>query len=375
MRILIDEMRVEKGDYFISFNQTESAKKKAVETALLRGAHVLDVDLLSYAKAYRKKLSCNVIVISGSIGKTTLKNMLFSVLSQQFSVVKCDDSYPSVVAAALALLQANSDTEFLIIEISDTSKQGISDVAQLVQANSVVFTGIDPTCEDSLHIGRSWLSAFGSIFKKQRSWLLGERVCFISASSDYYEKIVSKAEDVGYRTVSYTGDEKIAENINLCYHLGRYFNMTLELIQQGISKSARPLHSLSHITKFNYLLLDDSQHFSDASFNYALQYMSRYKGRKIVVLGDLSVRGMAAKQRYKKINLGLLDYGIDIVFLYGEGFLNGVIKTAGMYHFNDKNELITTLKQEIKAGDVVLVKGRQELGMTDIINNLDYALS
>jgi len=63
------------------------------------------------------------------------------------------------------------------------------------------------------------------------------------------------------------------------------------------------------------------------------------------------------------------------VFLYGEGFLNGVIKKGGMYHFNDKNVLIATLKQEIKSGDVVLVKGRQELGMTDIINNLDYALS
>ena len=82
MAVHIDSRKLQPGDTFIPVKGVRYDGHDFIPEAIKKGAQVRDVDLVSYAKKYRKKLQCAVIGITGSSGKTTIKDMLYAILKQ-----------------------------------------------------------------------------------------------------------------------------------------------------------------------------------------------------------------------------------------------------------------------------------------------------
>ncbi|MBH38459.1 hypothetical protein CL658_05440 [bacterium] len=371
MKVTIDSKTVQPGDYFIPVKEAHFDGHERINDVIAKGAHVLDVDLVSYAKLYRKKLRCKVIAIVGSAGKTTVKGMLSNILSQQFSVVETHDHQAHHYALPLTILSADHDTDFLLIEFNMKKKGDLAVLTQLVQPDAIVFTGVGMSHIEFFNSQYYLALAKAEVFRRKLQWQSANRVCFFASSGAYYDLIFSKAFQVGYHIITYTGDDKVSENINLCYQLGAYYNVSMDTIEQGITTWHHSSRRMNRINHSKFVLFDDTFSSSPSEVLYAFQYLSRYDGRKIAVLGDMLELGSYSKKEHMFIGKLAHDYGIDMLFLLGEHM--SVLEGEGMpyYHFFDKDELIRRLKEEVKQGDIILVKGARSLHMDEIVTQLD----
>ena len=172
MKVSIDSRNVSAGDYFIPVKGKNFDGRDFVNEAISKGATLLDVNLFEYAKKYRKKLSCKVIGIVGSAGKTTVKDMLFSVLKRRYNVVKTQENQNNEFGVALTLLSADSDTDILLVEMGMRKKNDLTYLARLVQPDYIVFTGVGKS-----HIGlhksfKDLAKAKAEIFRKPLNCIL-----------------------------------------------------------------------------------------------------------------------------------------------------------------------------------------------------------
>tara|TARA_B100000427_G_scaffold274781_1_gene243067 strand:- start:5374 stop:6501 length:1128 start_codon:yes stop_codon:yes gene_type:complete len=374
MKVSIDSRTISKGDYFIPVKGENFDGYDFVDDVIAKGGHVLDVDLAMYAKAYRKKLTCKVIAIVGSAGKTTVKDMVASVLSQQFSVVKTEENQNNEFGVPLTILSAEHDTDFLLVEMGMRKKHELKFLTQLAQPDVIIFTGVGKTHIEFFKSQYQLALAKAEVFRSKLKWQRGKRLCFLGGSGDYYDLILAKADAVDYHVITYTGDDKVAENINLCYQLGAYYGIDVDKVELGIATCKRSVHRMAHIQKNNVLIIDDTYNSNPSGVLYAFQYLARFTGRKIAVLGDMLELGDYSQKEHQAIGKLAIDYGIDMLFLYGQAMSVLQVADLPFYHFEDKVVLTEQLKTEIKMGDTVLVKGSRSLAMEDIVDELDHGL-
>lgn len=370
MKVSIDTRTLEPGDYFIPVKGKNFDGRDFINEAISKGAHLLDVDLFSYAKKYRRKLSCKIIGIVGSAGKTTVKDMLFSVLRQTYNVVKTKENQNNEIGVALTLLAADADTEFLLVEMGMRNKKDLTYLANLVQPDYIVFTGVGKS-----HIGlhktfKDLAKAKAEIFRKPLKWQLNQRYCFFNCNGAFNEFIQSKATKSGYKLISSTGEDKVSENINLIYSVGSFFNLSNDVIESGL----KLFKSSSHRMKIHYMskatLLDDTYNSNPEGVIYSLQFIRRFSGRKICVFGDMLELGDRSQDEHQKILNYVQDEGIDVVFLFGDLMKKVSHSLDFVYHFNDIELLTLQLKNELKKGDVVLIKGSRSMKMERIVTYL-----
>jgi UDP-N-acetylmuramoyl-tripeptide--D-alanyl-D-alanine ligase len=370
MKVSIDTRTIKSGDYFIPVKGQNFDGREFIAEAISKGATLLDVDLFSHAKKYRKKLTCKVIGIVGSAGKTTVKDMLYSVLNKQYAVVKTKENQNNEIGVALTLLAADADTEFLLVEMGMRNKNDLTDLAKLVQPDYLIFTGVGKS-----HIGlhktfKDLAKAKSEIFRRRLGWQVNQRYCFINCNGSFNELIQTKAIKTGYKLISSTGEDKVSENINLVYSAGSFFGVSNEIIEAGLKlfKSSSHRMKLYYVSKVT--LLDDTYNSNPEGVLYALQYLRRFSGRKICVFGDMLELGDCAESEHLKILNYIQDEGIDVVFLFGKYTEAISNKLDFIYHFKDIDVLSSQLKDELKKGDVVLIKGSRAMKMERIVTYL-----
>lgn len=372
MKVSIDSRNITPGDYFIPVQGKNFDGREFINDAVSKGATLLDVDLFDYAKKYRKKLSCKVIGIVGSAGKTTVKDMLFSVLKGRYNVVKTKENQNNEFGVALTLLSADSDTDFLLVEMGMRNKNDLTYLARLVQPDYVVFTGVGKS-----HIGlhktlKDLAKAKCEIFRKQLSWQSNLRYCFINSNGFFHELVCKKAQNAGYKLLSYTGEDKVSENINLVYSVGAFFGLKSDLIEKGLKIFQTSSHRMKIYRFSTITLLDDSYNSNPEGVIYALQFLRQFSGRKICVLADMLELGSSSYNEHKNILDTVKNEGVDVVFVYGEQFSSVVSEFDFVSYFSDINQLNVQLNNELKANDVVLIKGSRSMKMERVVNYIRH---
>ena len=371
MKVSIDTRTIEPGDYFIPVRGKNFDGRDFINEAISKGASLLDVDLFSYAKKYRRKLTCKVIGIVGSAGKTTVKDMLYSVFSQRYNVVKTKENQNNEIGAALTLLSADSDTEFLLVEMGMRNKNDLTYLAKLVQPDYLVFTGVGKS-----HIGlhktfKDLAKAKAEIFRKPLKWQLNQRYCFLNCKGAFNTLVESKAIKSGYKLISSSGEDKVSENINLVYSVGSFFSLANEKIETGLSRFKSSSHRMKIYHVLDIILLDDTYNSNPEGVIYSLQYLRRFSGRKICVFGDMLELGESSQDEHQKVLNYVQDEGVDLVFLFGEHMAGASHNLDNVFHFKDIDSLSSQLKDELKQGDIVLIKGSRSMKMERIVTYLN----
>lgn len=375
MNVSIDSRTVKPGDYFIPVKGPTFDGRDFISEAIQKGAHILDVDLFSYAKAYRKKLNCTVVGIVGSAGKTTVKDMLGSILGKKVRVTKTKENQNNEYGVPLTILSADTKTDILLVEMAMRNAEDLTFLTKIVQPDIIVFTGVGKTHIENFSSQKELAKAKAEVFRRPLKWQQTPRLCFMNSNGACHNRIQAKASKVGYQIITYSGEDKVSENINVCYQVGIYFGLTNIEIEDGVTDYRGSSHRMSIVEKKGITILDDTYNSNPCGVKYALQFMRRFKGRKIVVLGDMLELGSESEDEHKKIETLAINEEVEMMFLYGEQTKVITSQTIATYHFETINQLNQQLITELKVGDNVLVKGSRELEMEQVVTYINEQLS
>lgn len=319
------------------------------------------------------------IGIVGSYGKTSVKNILKTMLLEKYSVVETPESYNTPMGIAKTVLSPEFDGKQILIAEMGARKQGdIAELCALVRPDYAIFTGV---CEQ--HI-----SSFGSlenvILEKSEILKCGakkvvcgkklqglipqtestvfaepaESVRLSSKDSSFTLSVNGEAIEGNTSLLGEAGVENIALSATLCSILG----MTGEEIARGIRKLQPIPHRLQLLENNGVYILDDGYNCNIEGAKNAVDVLSGAEGRKCIVTPGIVECGVLEEELNGKLGQMLAEKNFDKVILVGDTLV-GAVKNGYLSSGGDTERLETVptlaMAQEklgawLERGDTVL---------------------
>jgi UDP-N-acetylmuramoyl-tripeptide--D-alanyl-D-alanine ligase len=359
------------------------------------------LSLGNIAKLYRNRLTAKVIGITGSNGKTTVKEMVACICRECGQVTATLANNNNKIGAPLTLLSASVEDEFVVVEMG-TSEQGeIAYLSDIVEPDISVVTTIS----------ESHLSGIGSrddVFEEKSSIIAATRdsgFVVINNDGEYAQRLADKV--AGSSVITYglnagadvTGQYDVLEsglNVTaqtpvgkLVYHLsvpGRHnvsnslaaiaiacaLDIDAKLIIQGLEKF-RGTKGRLQVSKLSegISLIDDTYNANPASTAAALEVLSKRPGRKIFVFAGMAELGEKEEELHKMIGSLASEYQVDAMFVYDDLALPTYEAFAGeKYHYGSVEDLYSSLSNFVKAGDTILVKASRRFQLDRVSQHL-----
>jgi UDP-N-acetylmuramoyl-tripeptide--D-alanyl-D-alanine ligase len=380
---------------------------------------VLKVDntleaLQRVATFWRRSLpGLRVIGITGSVGKTTTKELVASVLARRYVTLKSEASYNNEIGLPVTLLHLTSTHERAVLEMGMYDVGEIADLARIGQPHVGVVTIVRP-----VHLERA--GTFERIVKAKRELVEAlppapEGTAILNYDDENVRKMADAtraqvfyyglspqaslwADQIeglgldGIRFRLHHGDETLYVRVPL---LGRHSvhtalratavglveGLTWQEIIEGL-RGVEPSDQLRLVAVTGpdgATILDDTYNASPASTIAALNLLDELEGRRIAVLGDMLELGYYEQEGHEKVGMRALEVADVLVTvgslarIIGEVALRWGMSSNQVHMLEDNDEAITLLKQLVRGDDVVLVKGSRAMKMEEIVNALSFA--
>jgi len=362
--------------------------------------------LYDIARYKRSLYNIPVVAVTGSVGKTSTKDVIASVVSTKYKTLKTEGNNNNNIGLPLTILKLK-DHEALVIEMGMNHFGEISLLTSIAKPTLAVITNIGTS-----HIGN--LGSRENILKAKLEILEGMSIPKIIINNDndlLHNWSLKNQEKIEIHTFGIQNKSELnAQNINLheegseftavsetqCLNIqvpvggehfvynalcatevGHILEISNEMIQQGIAqfeltKKRMDIKKLEN----GAILINDAYNASYESMKASLEYLQNYTGtRKIAVLGDMFELGEFSEELHKKVGEEVAKRNIDILICAGEAskFIieeaekSSKIKT---YFFNNNDEIVENLCQELRKGDVVLVKASNGMKFFEICQKL-----
>ena len=372
------------------------------------------VKALQDIAAYKRSLyNIPVIGITGSVGKTSTKDIIASVVGQKYKVLKTEGNLNNEIGMPLTILKLE-DHEAMVLEMGTDKFGDLSLLTSIAKPTICVFT----------IIGTSHIANFGSrenILKGKLEMLEGiteDKVIVMNNDNDLlHEWLLSNKQryiDGGYNVYTYGIDNQsdyMAENISLeefgskyelnindkkynidipvggrhfvynslaAIDIGRYLNISMENIINGI-KEFKLTKMRMDIEKLpnNLLVINDTYNASYDSMKSGIEYLSKINNvKKIAILGDMLELGEYSEDLHRKVGKCVADNNIDILVTVGseakyiadEAIKNEINKSC-VYVCDDNNDACKVIKEKINLSDsAVLVKASRGMRLEEIVS-------
>lgn len=409
------------GAKFDGHDFVEEVFEKGVRVYLVRNEYKPDPSLLSFAcflkvkeplqalqklGAYQRKLFKGPLIgITGSNGKTIVKEWLGQVLSQKFSVAKSPKSYNSQVGVPLSIFGIDNVHQVAVMEAGISKPHEMEALEKMLHPNLGIFTNIGTAHEEGFESQQQKLEEKAKLFigcdyiifrkehrlisqylekkfpkKKLIIWSdgLGGDYSLTIKKEGEKSKILLMRPDLSLFTffVPFT-DEASLENIRHVIVAALTLDMEVKNIQEGLNHLRAVDMRLTLKPGANQsLIIDDTYNNDLAGLRLALDFMSaqRPKKRKILIISDLLQVGNTT-QVYAEMKQLLSFYGIDQLIGVGHDIqtLQGQLEIPMMF-FSDTDQLLETLHPEFFDNDLILVTGARKFGFEYIINRLQQRI-
>lgn len=362
--------------------------------------------LYEIAKYKRSLYDIPVIAVTGSVGKTSTKDIIASVVSTKYLTLKTEGNNNNNIGLPLTILKLKNH-EALVIEMGMNHSGEISLLTEIAKPTLAVITNIGTS-----HIGN--LGSRENILKAKLEILEGMENPKIIINNDndllhewykdnktnleIYTYGIDNESDVIAKNINLKEEksefEAISkdENINievpvggthfvynaLCaIKVGKCLDISNEQIRNGIAnfqltKKRMDIKKLEN----GAIIINDAYNASYESMKVSLEYLSKYTGeRKIAVLGDMFELGEYSIELHKKVGKEVAQNNIDILICTGE-YSKYIIEEAKKnnkvqtYYMNNNEQIVEKLSQELKNGDVVLVKASNGMKFFEICQKL-----
>lgn len=348
------------------------------------------------AEEYRKTLSIPVIGITGSVGKTTAKEMISAVLSQRFRVLKTDKNFNNELGVPLTIFRIEPEHEAAVIEMGISDFNEMSRLARMVRPTDAVYTLIGNAHLDRLH-DRSgvfkaktemleYMPDGGTVFLNADDDLLSG--CSCRQNRIFYglgDNADIRAENIKVDAAAMQSCDIIAgkRRISVCIpaygrHMvyaalegaavGMKFGLTDEEIMRGIA-SYETVGRRANVIETGYItVIDDCYNANPDSVKCAIDSMCGSTGRRVCVLGDMLEMGSARAERHADIGRYAVSHGVELLLCVGDMSENTARAAEGIaaLHFDNNAQLIAALPELIKKGDTVLVKASHSMKLEEV---------
>jgi UDP-N-acetylmuramoyl-tripeptide--D-alanyl-D-alanine ligase len=367
----VDSRRIEEGDLFVAVG----GGADFVEHALARGASAALVPddafaaLAAVAEAVRSRSKAHVVGITGSTGKTSTKDILYAMCSPHRRTVANEGNYNTEIGVPLTICRIEPDTEVVISEMAMRGPGQIAWLASFVKPDVGVITNIGPA-----HL--EFLGSLENIAKAKAELIEALPAGGIAVvppepllephlrRDDIVVKRVDPDAPLPFAT-SYTSRHQLV-NTRTAAVVAECIDVPLPQGELHVEFSKhreeeRPLPG-------DGLLLNDCYNANPVSMRAALEHLSaRAAGRRrVAVLGDMRELGPQAPAYHEEIGELVRSLGIEHVIAVGE-LARGY---GGDAWVATADEAAERLRDTLRPGDVVLVKGSLAVGLEVVAENL-----
>ncbi|MBQ3010018.1 MAG: UDP-N-acetylmuramoyl-tripeptide--D-alanyl-D-alanine ligase [Oscillospiraceae bacterium] len=356
------------------------------------------------AAAYRATLQIPIVGITGSVGKTTMKEMIASILEQRFAVLKTDKNYNNHMGVPMTLSRINPKHRAAVVEMGINHFGEMEYLAKIVRPNVAVFTNIGRCHLEFLgdrygvFLAKTemmpYIKAGGSVFVCGDDDLLarydyaGLDVFTFGTKEDcvfHAENVVVHGKD-GISCDIVCFDRRIPVTIHaygkhmILAALGAAavcmnFGMSDADIAAGIA-AYQPVGGRAAVIETGKLtVINDCYNANPDSMKSAIESLAMCPGRKVAVLGDMYELGTESVSMHREMGEVCCREGIDKLIACGELGVDiaAAAKEAGMtdvIHFADRESLERAICTLVQDGDYVLVKASHGLHLEAVVEAL-----
>jgi UDP-N-acetylmuramoyl-tripeptide--D-alanyl-D-alanine ligase len=356
------------------------------------------------AQMNRDKLQGQLIAITGSSGKTSVKEMVTAIHSQNAVVHATVGNLNNHIGVPLTLLSLDASAEFAVIEMGASGAgeiaylcniakpdvvlvnniqhahiEGFGSIEGVASAKSEIYSGLGAEGTAVINLDLSWSQQWQTSLANQRCI----NFSVTRADADVYADNI-RTLDTGCCVFELCADGvrlpitlpipglHSVNNAVAAAACALASGIGLEQIAKGLA-AVKPVSGRLHSYQLrnDITLIDDTYNANPDSFKAAIDVLSCAKGRKVLVMGDMAELGDKAMQMHEEIGGYAQEKGIDA--LHSVGLLSAIAANKfGGTHHDDKIQLISALADILakKTKTTILIKGSRSSGMDDVVNTL-----
>ncbi len=382
-----------KGENFDGHDYIEQAFEKRAACAVVskdiaRRDSVLKVKdtvkaLGTLAAHYRSDCNFKVVAITGSVGKTTTRQITYHVLSKHFRTFAAPKNFNNSIGMPLTLLAAGPEDEIVIAELGSSSPGEIAYLTKIAAPDIAVVTKICPAHlngfgdlqtirEEKLSIAKG-LTPDGVFITDAASKIKPTNITY-KGSASYFSL---DGVDI---TLPLLGPGNI-DNAITAFSICRRFGITAKQFADAV-KTLPAIPMRTELLKFGMLtVLNDCYNANPASMKNALRILSHLdpdeKQRKVFICGDMAELGTDTNALHEQLGRDIADANIQLLIAVGnlakiaaESAVEVTQRNLQTYYFKDTLSSCEHLSEFIKQNDIILVKGSRVCSLEPVIEKL-----
>lgn len=350
--------------------------------------------LQDWAIYNRNQRKCKVIAITGSVGKTTTKDFAYSLIEPHFKTYKSPLNYNTQLTMPLCILNAPEDTEVLILEMGMTEKGQIQTLTNIARPHIALITKIDAVHVENFDDGvNGIISAKEEIFsapsiekkivnadlqkyykKTDLTFSISEKNAYIFAKKTKNKVTFFENGKRQMQSSLLFQELFFWENCTAAISLARMMGIEWKDIATSLKFMKPQKMRFEKHEKDGITYIEDCYNAGPESYRMGLESLKEIPGgRKIGVLGDMSTLGKYTKKYHEEVAQVAIEV-LDVVFCIGLHtsiiFDTFIQEKREAYLFSKKEPLINLLKNTLKSGDLVYVKGSRNLELEKVLQLL-----
>ncbi|WP_372762335.1 UDP-N-acetylmuramoyl-tripeptide--D-alanyl-D-alanine ligase [Pseudoalteromonas sp.] len=433
ININTDTRSIGRGEVFLALKGPNFDGHKFVAAAKQQGAigviveHPVEVDIPQFivadtrialgtiGAAVMAQVAPKTIAITGSVGKTTVKEMCAAILSVHGDVLATKGNFNNDIGVPLTLLRLEPHHRYAVIEL------GANHLGEIAYTTAMTQPDVAVVC----NVAAAHLEGFGSLMGVAKAkgeifdGLKQDGVAIVNCDSEFSQYWLDKLK--GRKVTRLSSDEKLdiwAQDISLDEHARASFTLCTKEEQVPVKLALPGKHNISNALiaaaltrEFDVSLpdvanalatmgevkgrvnlipvsakltvIDDSYNANVKSVKAAIDLLSDMQGHRILALGDMGELGEEARQYHQEVGEYALAQGIDELFTLGvlSRYASDVYKLPNR-HFSNREQMLQTIQaslQKVEQKTTIVVKGsrssRMELLVTDLVNGQQQAIN
>ncbi len=358
------------------------------------------------AGLYRKEMDIPVVGITGSVGKTSTKEMIASVLNQKYRVLKTLGNFNNNLGLPLTIFRITEEDEIAVLEMGISHFGEMELLAETAEPDTMVITNIG-TChleflKDRDGVFRAKTESFDYVKLDGTVILNGEddklsqvedvhgRRPIFYGRSPRYRVYADNIKPLGIKGIACTinmdeesidvtipvpGEHQVLNALSAAA-VGACYGLTLEEIKAGIESLETLSGRFNIIENDHVTVIDDCYNANPMSMKASLDVLKDALGRKVAILGDMGELGKDEAALHKEVGTHSANLPIDLYLLAGElskQIAEGIREEnpdASILQYESVEALLKELNTTVKDGDTILVKASHFMQFDKIVDAL-----
>jgi UDP-N-acetylmuramoyl-tripeptide--D-alanyl-D-alanine ligase len=361
--------------------------------------------LRDIAKMYRMQLEVKVVGITGSVGKTSTKEFVSSVLAQKYNVLKTEGNFNNEVGMPLTILKIRKEHEVAVLEMGISNFGEMHRLSEIAKPDICVITNIGQCHLENLKSRQGVLKAKTEMFdfmNREGSVCINgdddmlaslqevngrKPIKFgMSTSNDVFatevksKGLLGSACDIHIKDKIFSAHiplpgEHMVQNALAGAAVGTLLNMNWEEIAQGIEKVQTLSGRNNIIVHEKWTIIDDCYNANPVSMKAAIDLLNIANTNKVAILGDMFELGSRSEELHKEVGAYVASGKVDVLVCVGKLSSNMYDGAAGIFkgklvYFETRDELIEALPTIVKENDTILVKASHGMEFENVVKAL-----